>query len=300
MNTPTSLEVGRAAQLACVLEACAPKPGNVNPNHDFHDAGFVEFMASALALGPVMASAGDKKVGVLILDAIKATLEVAASNINLGIVLLLAPLAKAALGIDKGQNLKQKLAFVLADLDEKDALLAYRAINLANPSGLGEVDDQDVAKEPSGITLLQAMELSRNRDQIARQYVNGFKLVFDLGLPRLMRLWREGKDLSPAIVLVFLEILAKEPDTLIARKLGGKKAGSISEKARRVLLKRPFETPEGQKALFEFDIYLRDAKHQKNPGATADIMAAVLFVFLLEPEVRKDLPRVMRGFSSSV
>lgn len=294
----SSHEVGRAAQLACVLEACAPKPGNVNPNHDFHDAGFVEFMASALALGPVMSTSADKSVGELITEAIKATKEVAASNINLGIVLLLAPLAKAALRNDKGLDLKGKLALVLAGLDEKDARLAYEAINLAKPSGLGEVKEQDLSKGPSGITLLQAMELSRNRDQIARQYVTGFELIFDLGLPSLKKLWQERRCLAQAIVLVFLEILSKEPDTLIARKLGAEKAGQVSEKAQRVLMKRPFDTSEGQKALFEFDQYLRDARHQKNPGTTADIMAAVLFLFLLEPKVRKDLPKVMGKFSA--
>ena len=51
-------EVAAAAQLACLLEASAPKPGNVSPGAAFRDATYEDFLASAVAIGPALAAAG--------------------------------------------------------------------------------------------------------------------------------------------------------------------------------------------------------------------------------------------------
>lgn len=291
----SALRIARAAQTACVLEVCAPKPGNVNRSHDFHDAGFAEFMASALALGPVLAGARNKKVGRVILEAVQATGQVVASNINLGIVLLLAPMAKAAF-LDRGQGLKPALVKVLADLDEEDAALAYQAINLAAPSGMGQVAEQDLSRPPAGITLLGAMDLARQRDRIAEEYVTGFSLVLDHGLARLNELWAGPLPFSQAVVLVFLELLARHPDTLIARKLSWETARRVSARAAEVLEAKPFATAAGDEALAGLDDYLRDPEHKLNPGTTADLTAGALFAFLLQPAMIDDLPGIMRRF----
>src|SRR6188472_1353805 len=89
----TAESVAGAAQLACVLEVSAEKPGNVTPRHDFHDTSYEDMLRSAIAVGPELARAGDRGVGETVLAAVKASR--GASNTNLGIVLLLAPLAKA-------------------------------------------------------------------------------------------------------------------------------------------------------------------------------------------------------------
>jgi len=39
-------DVGTAAQLACLLEVSAPKPGNVSPGSHFGDTRFEDFLAS--------------------------------------------------------------------------------------------------------------------------------------------------------------------------------------------------------------------------------------------------------------
>src|SRR5262245_49659995 len=44
-------DVATAAQLACLLEASAPKPGNVSPGRHFADARYEDFLASAAAVG---------------------------------------------------------------------------------------------------------------------------------------------------------------------------------------------------------------------------------------------------------
>src|SRR6266446_10081351 len=90
-------DVAVAAQLACLIEASAPKPGNVSPGRHFADARYEDFLASAAAIGGPLGAAGSQPLGVTIRLAIEATARWTRSNTNLGIVLLLAPLARAAL-----------------------------------------------------------------------------------------------------------------------------------------------------------------------------------------------------------
>ena len=65
----TPAEVSAAAQLACLLEVSAPKPGNVSPGLHFHDTRYEDFLASAVAIGPAMAEAGTRPLGVTIREA---------------------------------------------------------------------------------------------------------------------------------------------------------------------------------------------------------------------------------------
>src|SRR5258708_25980480 len=48
-------DLAAAAQLACLLEASAPKPGNVSPFASFRDRTYEDFLASAAAIGPALA-----------------------------------------------------------------------------------------------------------------------------------------------------------------------------------------------------------------------------------------------------
>src|SRR5947199_4189585 len=94
---PQAADVAAAAQLACLLEASAPKPGNVSPFASFRDTTYEDFLASAAAVGPALALAGERSLGATIRAAVEATARWAPSNTNLGLVLLLAPLARAQL-----------------------------------------------------------------------------------------------------------------------------------------------------------------------------------------------------------
>jgi triphosphoribosyl-dephospho-CoA synthase len=92
-----AVHVAPAAQLACLLEVSARKPGNVSPAHRFADAGYEDFLASAAAIGGPLAGAATRPLGETVRLAIDSTSAWTRSNTNLGIVLLLAPLARAAL-----------------------------------------------------------------------------------------------------------------------------------------------------------------------------------------------------------
>ena len=89
------VDIAAAAQLACLLEAYAPKPGNVSPGAGFGDTSYLDFLASAAAIGRSLGSAS-RPLGDIILMAVRDTRRWVGVNTNLGIVLLLAPLARAA------------------------------------------------------------------------------------------------------------------------------------------------------------------------------------------------------------
>ena len=162
-------DVAAAAQLACLLEASAPKPGNVSPFASFRDATYEDFLASAAAIGPALVAAGERSLGATIRAGVEATARWAPSNTNLGLVLLLAPLAQAALRPGE-MSLRAQVAATLAATTVADARDAYVAIRSAAPGGLGRASEQDVAGTPTA-TLREAMALARDRDEIGRAHV---------------------------------------------------------------------------------------------------------------------------------
>src|SRR5215211_1936183 len=145
--------VAGAAQLACVLEASAEKPGNVTPRHDFADTSYEDMLRSAIALGPELGRAAERGVGDTVLAAVRATRRVAGANTNLGIALLLAPLARAAL---QGGPLRERAEEVLGALTVDDARAAYAAIRAAGAGGLYEPVEHDDRAAPT-VTLREAM-----------------------------------------------------------------------------------------------------------------------------------------------
>jgi triphosphoribosyl-dephospho-CoA synthase len=264
---------GQWAQAACLLEVTARKPGNVHRGHDFDDLTFTDFVLSAAAVGPALDRAAGRRVGATVLDAVRATRQFVRTNTNLGILLLLAPLA----AVPHGQDLRDGVGIILDRLDVEDSRLVYAAIRLANPGGLGRAPEQDVADEPT-LPLRQIMALAADCDLVARQYSDGFRIVFDEGEPALCRSLEQTGALEPAIILCQLRLLADHPDSLIARKCGPAVADEASRRARAVL-ESGWPTC-GDAPLDELDAWLRADGHRRNPGTTADLVTACLFVAL--------------------
>ena len=180
------MSAGRLAQVACLLEVTAPKPGNVHRHADLPGLHLVDFLLSATAIAEPLDRAETAGVGRTVLAAIEATRRVVDTNTNLGIVLLLAPLAAVPGAVDLASGIEKVLAATTVD----DARHVYRGIRLARPGGLGAVSDQDVASEPT-VTLREAMAMAADRDSIARQFTNGFREVFGEALPALAK--RSGR-----------------------------------------------------------------------------------------------------------
>jgi triphosphoribosyl-dephospho-CoA synthase len=261
-----------------VLEVSAEKPGNITPSHDFHDTTYEDMVRSAIAVGPELARAGERGVGDTVLAVVQASRLAAPANTNLGIALLLAPLARAALS---GGPLRARLAATLGALDVADARAAYTAIRVAGAGGLSERVEHDVRSEPT-VGLREAMASAAGRDSIAAEYVSGFALTFETGVPALAAARGDRLGEREAIVELHLRLLAAAPDTLIARKRGAAAAARVSAQARDVLAAGGVRTGAGQQALRSFDASLREPGNALNPGATADLVTATLFVALLE------------------
>ena len=273
-------QVAAAAQLACLLEVSAPKPGNVSPFAGFRDASYEDFLASAAAIGPALTAAAERSLGATIRAAVEATARWAPSNTNLGLVLLLAPLARAAL-TPGGASLRARLAATLAATTVADARDAYAAIRLATPGGLGRAPDQDVAGTPSA-TLRDVMALAVERDAIAREYASDFRSTFELGAPALRAALADRLPWRDAVVEAYLTLLGAAPDTHIARKLGLPAAITVQQRGRSVLDAGGVRTAAGREAIAALDGELRDEANTLNPGATADLTGAAIYLVLLE------------------
>jgi triphosphoribosyl-dephospho-CoA synthase len=267
--TLTPPEIARAFADACHAELDALKPGNVHRFAAGHGMEAAHFEAAAAASAPWIGAAG-LSVGQRIAGAVDAALAAAGLNTNLGIVLLCAPLAQAALAL-RPAPLRERLALVLAALDVQDAHDAFGAIARANPGGLGDEPAADV-RAPAQIPLGAAMALAAHRDMIARQYAGGFAEVFAIGVPPL-----HGAPLAPArLEDVFLAFLAGHPDSHIARKFGPDAAEAVRAEAE--VVRHEIEGLSQQARhgrLLAFDARLKAGG--RNPGTSADLTVASCF-----------------------
>jgi triphosphoribosyl-dephospho-CoA synthase len=269
------LPIGLCAQLACVWETTACNPGNAHRFHDFHDVSYVDFLASAAAIAPILEGATRRPVGETVLLGVEATQTVVRHNTNLGILLLLAPLA----AVPRDRSLREGSTRVLESLTVTDAALVYRAIRLAAPAGLGTVPEQDVRDEPT-MGLRQVMKLSADLDAIARQYANGFQEVFDVGLPLLCHGLAGAPSLEAALVYCHIALLAQLPDSLIVRKRGPAEAQEASQRARALLAQVRADLTFPAQELQALDAWLCEAGRGRNPGTTSDLITACLFTAL--------------------
>jgi triphosphoribosyl-dephospho-CoA synthase len=148
---------GATAELACLIEASCRKPGNVHRFASFADTQYEDFIASAAALRRVLEpreGQGGGPVGEVILEAIRATRDAVGRNTNLGLVLLIVPLA-----LVEGCDLRAGVDALLERSTFDDAAAVYEAIRIAAPGGLGRAGAQDVAGRPT-VSLLEAMRLA--------------------------------------------------------------------------------------------------------------------------------------------
>src|SRR5262249_21735079 len=163
------------------------------------------------------------------------------------------------------------------DTTVDDARDVYAAIRRAAPGGLGTVAEQDVAGEPTR-TLVEVMRLAAGRDGIAREDAAAFEQTFLIGLPALARARRDRLSWSDATVETFLTVLAASPDTHIARRGGADLAAAVTRQARGVLDAGGVRSAPGRDAIEAMDRSLRGSNHLANPGTTADLTAAAIFV----------------------
>jgi triphosphoribosyl-dephospho-CoA synthase len=281
--------------------SASPKPGNVDRCHDFSDIRFHHFLTSAVSAYPVFrkAASGEGSPGSLILEGVAAWGDWnLRSNTHFGSLVLLIPLALAAgraAGHEQGQKtrrdeslengpydgeydgLEEKLARVLRSTTIQDAIDFYRAFDLAG-ARVVQVDefslkDQDWKKKliEGNQSLLELMRLSLDHDIVAREWATDFERSFQLAgrLQEMVSIY----GLNDGVVRTFLEALAEVPDSLISAKFGRERAEEVSRLAVDALLDSTLNKAR------EMDCELNN--RDMNPGSTADLIAASLFISLL-------------------
>ena len=233
-----------------------------------------------MAIAPAMEQASRGGVGAAVLEAVRATRALVQTNTNLGTVLLLAPLA----AVPRGEAVRAGIGRVLSGLTDDDSRLVYEAIRLAQPGGLGEVTEMDVASAAPP-DLLAAMRAASERDLVARQYVTHFATILDEVVPALRNGCDQGWPLAEAIVHTQIQLLSRHGDSLIARKCGVGVSREAAARAAQIVDCGVPADEDYQMALAELDFWLRCDQHRRNPGTTADLIAAGLFVMLRDGEL---------------
>ncbi len=244
-----------AIRLACVLEASAPKAGNVHPRASFGDLNYQHFVDAADILAEELTRT-DITIANRMRSAVIRSRESSGTNVNLGIVLLIGPLVDANVW--------------------NEGHVIFDCIRIAGAGGLSQVDEMDVNDTVDQVDLRAAMESAAHRDDIALQYATNFHDLRDNIVPVVDNAINKAGDLLIGIAEAHLQLLSTRPDSLIARKNGIDVARDVMRRAQTALVGN-IDTRQ------QFDAFLRDEKHRLNPGTTADLIAASLFVLLQPP-----------------
>jgi len=269
-------ELTRVALASLIGEVDALKPGNVHRFAGGHGMRYEDFVSSAEASAGPLCEPG-AAVGRRVLEAVEATRKAVASNTNLGILLLYAPILRACESCAGAAGIRPGLALVLGALHNDDARDVFAAIRLAQPGGLGRIGRHDVNREPD-CSLLEAMQEAADRDLVARQYVSGFSEIWECGLPWLREFLARWNSVEWATVGCYLRFLAEYPDSHIQRKFGAGVARQIREQSADVLKRFEKKKDPGSAVsmLLEYDRELKDTG--MNPGTSADLTAASLLL----------------------
>jgi triphosphoribosyl-dephospho-CoA synthase len=273
----------QAYEDACRREIEALKPGNVHVFADGHRMTASQFLQSA-AVSSEPLTDPDLRLGRRILEAVRATRKAVDTNTNLGIILLCAPLLRAAeIG---GADIRQSTRAVLDDLDGEDTAAVFEAIVLASPGGLGSADHYDVRDKPS-VGLLHAMAEAANRDRIAQQYVSGFDDIFAVGLPEIDAALARGEGGMWPAVFCFMAFLSRFPDSHVGRKHGAETAEAVREEAAVLSTVLAATENEGERIelLLQFDRRLKE--RSVNPGTSADLTVASLLADVLRSTLHR-------------
>ena len=268
-----------AVMSSFITEVTSLKPGNVSHFSEGHGMTVDDFIKSAELTSPILCDP-TLSVGERVLEGVRVTMSGVGCNTNLGMLMLFAPLVRAAeLGM---ASLQSNLGVVLRELDVKDTSCIFKAIHHANPGGLGESEKYDVNKKlDAGTTIQKAMAEAQNRDLIAKQYVTGFIDILSLGFICIEDFAARWNSVEWAAVACYIGFMAEFPDSHIRRKFGLEVAEKIKIKA--VPIAKAFQkndSPEdGAEMLKKFD---RELKNKgANPGTSADLTAASLLVYHL-------------------
>jgi triphosphoribosyl-dephospho-CoA synthase len=188
--------------------------------------------------------------------------------------------------------------------DCEDAVEFYRAFEVAGVR-VNDVDEFSLSNTDSTaklrvqqVTLYKLMEIAEGYDLVANEWTSGFGRCLEGAriLIEFMQALESGAGnqilncsstgINESIVYTFLKLLSRHKDTFIQTKFDKETADYVSLRAGEIL--SAWESSSGHakrdissllSAAQEFDLEL--LKKRINPGSTADIVIAGLFIALL-------------------
>ena len=294
-------EIAKLAQIASVLEVSGwPKPGNVHRTRNYDDMVFQDFVISGVVIGDTMEEVANQakeiddlsnaELGKYILQAVNETNKWIETNTNLGIMMMCIPIAASAAISNGFDEIQENVGRLMDATTVEDAVNLYDAINVADAGGMGDQEEFDVMSEKAkdelranNQTMYDVLKISAGWDRLANELTSKMPVCFEIGYPTFSDFWKTCDDvdvINKASVLTFMTILSQVPDTLISRKYGNEIAEAVSRKAEGIL---KFKDEDSfVEKLLEFDDYLYENKY--NPGTTADLTAASIFLSYLAKE----------------
>lgn len=304
-------------QLALLIEASAPKPGNVNRIRCFSDTQYRHFLSSAAQAGRgffravrvgISVAEGSRRydeanLGQLILYSERETLGgFVGQNTVFGSILLLIPLT-VAIGttiFEEGgmepKLVRHHLRILVEETTVNDALAFSQALQMIDSENhenkqersWEDIHDryditnphmQDNIREDQ-LTLGRLFEISAPVDPLCKEITEGYPLVLRRLYPRLLKKAAGIDSIEEAVVQVFMWMLSEKLDGHILRKNGLAAAKLIREYAKKTLIKY-----DSNQSLDEATAYLeKNIPHEINPGTTADFMAASIMCWLVDKE----------------
>lgn len=307
------------------------KPGNVHRTVDFPNTTYQDFLSAAYnaieswknLYETLYEDYMDKTKNIadyyteFLIQAVDQMMSVQkGGNVLLGHFMLIAPVfITSAFSYHKHiESNKQFWDFNMKILEKssyKNTIDLYKAINAANPGGLGKIDKYDLTDENSirqietdNVTLLDIFVESAERDTISRELGYNYQFIRNAVMPRFVKLIDEyGDSINPfigkfsrtmirddiikispkfneLIVRLYLFILGSKPDTLIVRKTNVDEAENVSKKSMQ-LYNDYYSLDPGVwfMKVDKFDVQLQKNKGKTNPGTTADLLATSIFLF---------------------
>lgn len=268
------------AVLALHLEVSAtPTPGNVDRNRDTASLRFSQFQAGAMgARKGLDAIEAGASIGEGFERAVTGAVTEAGTNTHFGALLLLAPLVAATTEDEISETTINR---VTTATSVDDAVAFYRAFDAAPvavpepPQGWDALDvrrgsDAVPAVRERDLTLRDVLAKSASRDLNANEWTSGFPRTFRTA----DRIAQDSGSLEQRAARAHLAQLAAEPDTLIQTRHGEDVAAAVRERAAAL--------HESEASVDAISAFAEDlVEREINPGTTADILAAGLYVALL-------------------
>jgi triphosphoribosyl-dephospho-CoA synthase len=264
------------AQLALLLEVSGtPKPGNVDRHRDYDDLRFEHFMAGAVGSlsGLRMAADGDR-IGRAFERGVAGMSDQSGGNTQFGALLMLTPLVRAAATDRLSPAGTSEVVEATTVADACDFYRAFDHVDVAVDEPPEDMDALDVRRGSDAVSALRDRELtlydvmaqSADRDGVAAEWTAGFERSFEAAEWLLV----DDGPIYKRVSHVFIRLLADEEDTFVVTRNGEEAAAEATERAQSVL-----DGAEDAESLAE-EFVERDI----NPGTTADLTAAALFIAL--------------------